>query len=75
MQQLRAASLWGVSGAAPSSQIVDDLIAVLFPVAGTSTASRAAAIAYLDSIPGAGDPEKVEQGAAFLLSMPEFLNH
>ncbi len=70
-----AAAAWGVSGAGTSTEIVDDLIAVLFPIAGVADATRTAAIGYLDAIPGASDAEKVEQGAAFLLSGPEFLNH
>ncbi len=70
-----AATLWGVSGAGTSTQIIDDLIAVLFPVAGVADATRTAAIGFLDTIPGASDAEKVEQGGAFLLSGPEFLNH
>jgi len=71
----QAAASWGINGAGTSTEIIDDLIAVLFPVAGVSDGTRAAAIAYLDSIPGAADDEKVEQGAAFLTSSPEFLEH
>lgn len=69
------AASWGVSGAAPHATIVDGVAAVLFPVAGVSTATRNAAIAYLDAIPVAPAAEKVEQAAAFLLSSPEFLTH
>ena len=50
------------------------MIAVLFPVDGVSPATRAAAIAYLDSI-AATDAQKVEQAGAFLLSSREFLTH
>lgn len=69
------AASWGISGAAPHATIVDGVIAVLFPVAGVSPATRSAAISYLDAIPGAPAAEKVEQAAAFLLSSPEFLTH
>lgn len=70
-----AAAGWGVSGAQPHADIVDDVVAVLFPVAGVSTQTRTAAIGYLNLIPAAGAAEKVEQAAAFLLSSPEFLTH
>jgi uncharacterized protein (DUF1800 family) len=68
------AASWGVSGAAPNADIVDDVTDVLFPLAGVSTATRSAAIAYLDSLT-ATDDEKVEQAGAFLLSSREFLTH
>ena len=35
-----AAASWGVSGAAPNADIVDDVGAVLFPLAGVSAATR-----------------------------------
>jgi uncharacterized protein (DUF1800 family) len=69
-----AAAGWGVSGAAPNADIVDDVIDVLFPVAGVSQATRNAAIGYLDSL-AATDAEKVQQAGAFLLSSREFLLH
>jgi hypothetical protein len=65
----------GVLGSGTSSQVVDDLIAVFFPLGGVSSQTRTAAIDYLDAIPAPTDPERVEQGAAFLLSSPEFLSH
>lgn len=68
------AASWAISGAQPHADIVDDVIAVLFPVAGVSAATRTAAIGYLDAIP-ASAAEKVEQAGAFLLSSPEFLTH
>ncbi len=70
-----AAAGLGVDDTGTSTEIIDDLAAVLFPVAGVSTSVRTTGIAFLDSIPGASNPERVEQGAAFLLSSPEFLNH
>ncbi|MGH7787220.1 MAG: DUF1800 domain-containing protein [Candidatus Binatia bacterium] len=71
--QAEAAS-WGVSGAQPNADIVDDVITVLFPLGGVSPATRSAAIDYLNSI-GATDAQQVEQAGAFLLSSPEFLTH
>lgn len=68
------AASWGVSGAAPSATVVDGVVAVLFPVAGVSPTTRAATIAYLDSL-AASDPQRVEQAGAFLLSSREFLTH
>ena len=68
------AASWGVSGAAPVADIVDDVIGVLFPLAGVSSATRTAAIAYVGSL-AATNAQKVEQAAAFLLSSPEFLTH
>lgn len=65
---------WGVSGAQPHAQIVDDVIAVLFPLAGVSATTRDGAIAYLDSLT-ATNAQKVEQAGAFLLSSREFLAH
>ncbi len=74
MAQTYAAS-WGVSGAAPNTDIVDDVAAVLFPLDGISATARGAAIAYLNAIPAATAAQKVEQAAAFLLSTPEFLTY
>jgi len=71
---ISAAAGWGVSGAAPNADIVDDVIDVLFPVAGVSQTTRSAAIGYLDSL-AATDPQKVQQAGAFLLSSREFLLH
>jgi len=71
---ITAAAGWGVSGAAPNADIVDDVIGVLFPVAGVSQATRTAAIGYLDSI-AATNAQKVQQAGAFLLSSREFLLH
>lgn len=68
------AVLWGVSGAQPHADIVDDVTAVLFPLGGVSTTTRGAAIAYLDSL-AATNAQKVEQAGAFLLSSREFLSH
>ncbi len=68
------AASWGVSGAQPNANVVDGVIAVLFPVAGVSPETRSAAIAYLGSI-AASDPQKVEQAGAFLLSSRDFLTH
>ena len=65
---------WGVSGAAPNADVVDDVAAVLFPLAGVSPATRTAAVGYLDAI-AASDGQKVEQAGAFLLSSAEFLTH
>ncbi|MEO8605431.1 MAG: DUF1800 domain-containing protein [bacterium] len=68
------ASTWGVSGALPNADVVDGVIAVLFPVGGVSPATRSAAISYLNSI-SATAAQKVEQAGAFLLSSREFLTH
>jgi uncharacterized protein (DUF1800 family) len=70
------AASWGVSGAAPHGDIVDDVAAVLFPLAGIEADTRSAAIVYLDAIAAAAatDAEKVEQAGAFLLSSREFLS-
>ena len=65
---------WGVSGAQPNAAIVDDAIAVLFPLGGVSTTTRNAAVAYLDGLT-ATNAQKVEQAGAFLLSSREFLSH
>jgi uncharacterized protein (DUF1800 family) len=65
---------WGVSGAAPSADVVDDVSAVLFPLAGISSATRTAAIGYLDAI-AASDGQRVAQAGAFLLSSADFLTH
>ena len=65
---------WGVSGAQPNADIVDDAIAVLFPLGGVSTTTRNAAVAYLDGLT-ATNAQKVEQAGAFLLSSREFLSH
>lgn len=69
-----AAAGWGVSGAQPDADIVDDVGAVLFPLGGVSPETRTAAIGYLGSISATG-PQKVEQAGAFLLSSREFLTH
>jgi uncharacterized protein (DUF1800 family) len=71
---IAAAAGWGVSGAGPSADVVDDVAGVLFPLAGVSPGTRAAAVAYLDSIP-ATDVQKVQQAGAFLLSSRDFLTH
>ena len=68
------AASWGVSGAAPSADVVDGVVDVLFPIAGVSAATRTAAIGYLDSLT-ATDAQRVEQAGAFLLSSREFLTH
>ena len=68
------AASWGVSGAQPSADVVDDVIAVLFPVDGVAPATRTAAIAYLDAI-AATDAQKVEQAGAFLLASRDFLTY
>lgn len=65
---------WAVSGAQPSADVVDDVIAELFPVDGVAPATRTAAIAYLDSI-AATDAQKVEQAGAFLLASRDFLTY
>jgi uncharacterized protein (DUF1800 family) len=65
---------WGVSGAAPNADIVDDVIGVLFPLGGISSQTRASAIAYLDALV-ATPTQKVQQAGAFLLSSREFLTH
>jgi uncharacterized protein (DUF1800 family) len=69
------AASWAVSGAQPTPDIVDDVIAVLFPLGDVSSTTRTAAIAYLDSLAAATDAQKVEQAGAFLLSSAEFLTH
>ncbi|MEO6029813.1 MAG: DUF1800 domain-containing protein [Candidatus Binatia bacterium] len=69
-----AAASWGVSGAQPSADVVDDVIAVLFPVDGVAPATRTAAIAYLGSI-AATDVQKVQQAGAFLLASRDFLTY
>jgi len=68
------AASWGVSGAAPTADIVDGVIDVLFPLAGVSDATRTAAISYVDSL-AATNAQKVEQAGAFLLSSREFLTY
>jgi uncharacterized protein (DUF1800 family) len=68
------AASWGVSGAQPNAGVVDDVIAVLFPVAGVAPATRTAAIAYLDAI-AATDAQKVQQAGAFLLASRDFLTY
>jgi uncharacterized protein (DUF1800 family) len=68
------ATSWGVTGAQPNADVVDDVIAVLFPVDGVAPATRSAAIAYLDSI-AATDAQKVEQAGAFLLSSRDFITY
>jgi hypothetical protein len=73
MAQAHAAS-WGVSGAQPNADVVDDVAAVLFPLDGISPATRTAAIGYLDSL-SLTDAQKVEQAGTFLLSSREFLTH
>jgi uncharacterized protein (DUF1800 family) len=69
-----AAASWGVSGAQPNADIVDDVGAVLFPLGGVSAATRSAAIGYVGSI-SATAAQKVEQAGAFLLSSRDFLTH
>ncbi len=69
-----AAAGWSVSGAQPSADVVDDVIAVLFPVDGVAPATRTAAIAYLGSI-AATDAQKVQQAGAFLLASRDFLTY
>jgi uncharacterized protein (DUF1800 family) len=73
-ESVSQAASWGVSGAAPTADIVDGVIDVLFPLAGVSPATRTAAIGYVDSLT-ATDAQKVEQAGAFLLSSREFLTH
>jgi len=68
------AASWGVSGAQPTADIVDDAIAVLFPVDGVAATTRTAAIAYLDAI-AATDAQKVQQAGAFLLASRDFLTY
>jgi uncharacterized protein (DUF1800 family) len=68
------ASGWGISGAQPNADVVDDVIAVLFPVDGVAPATRSAAIAYLDSI-AASSTQKVQQAGAFLLASRDFLTY
>jgi hypothetical protein len=68
------AASWGVAGGQPNVDVVDDVIAVLFPVDGVAPATRTAAIAYLDSIT-ATDAQKVQQAGAFLLASRDFLTH
>jgi hypothetical protein len=63
-----------VSGAQPNADIVDDVVEVLFPLGGVSTATRAAAIGYLNALV-ATNTQKVQQAGAFLLSSREFLTH
>jgi uncharacterized protein (DUF1800 family) len=68
------AASWGVSGAQPNADVVDDVVAVLLPVGGVSPETRSAAIAFLNSI-AATNAQKVEQAGTFLLSSREFLTH
>lgn len=64
----------GVDPALPGPELVDSLVAVVFP-GGVAAATRGAAISYLDSLPTSGPEERLEQALAFLLSSPEFLLH
>jgi len=61
-----------VSGGS-SSQIIDALAASLF-TGGIGNDTRDTAVAFLDSL-AVADQQRVQQGAAFLLSSPEFLLH
>jgi uncharacterized protein (DUF1800 family) len=56
-----------------SSQIIDALAASLF-TGGIGNDTRDTAVAFLDSL-AVTDQQRVQQGAAFLLSSPEFLLH
>lgn len=56
-----------------SVEIVDALIAMILP-AGASEETTLTAVAFLDTL-DVGDPQRVEQAAAFLMSSPEFLYH
>jgi uncharacterized protein (DUF1800 family) len=65
---------WQVRGGT-SAQIVDALARRLFPGGGLSDASRLTAIAYVDSLAGLTDWERVWSAASMLLSAPEFARH
>jgi hypothetical protein len=54
--------------------MIDALAGYLF-LAPISPESRAAAIAFLDALPEPDVGIRIEQGAAVLLSSPEFLSH
>jgi len=56
-----------------AEEVTDALIALLIP-GGVSTTTRVQTIAFVQSVP-LGDPDRVAQAAAVLLSAPEFLLH
>ena len=64
----------GVDPALLDAELVDGLVAPLFP-AGVSQATRDGAVAYLGSLPAIEDAVRLEEALAFLLASPEFLSH